>query len=120
CCSTGLSYCPALSLSSSRPSAERRYIHSFPTRRSSDLAAPRTTRGRSVRSVPWVVWVTPGAETRSGGGAPRGGRGRLRGPGRAQDRKSTRLNSSHGSISYAVFCLKKKNRNRLAETMLSL
>src|SRR5207245_689363 len=27
----------------------------------------------------------------------------------AQDRKSTRLNSSHGSISYAVFCLKKKN-----------
>src|SRR3954447_911743 len=26
----------------------------------------------------------------------------------AQDRKSTRLNSSHGSISYAVFCLKKK------------
>src|SRR5689334_24750064 len=26
------------------------------------------------------------------------------------DRKSTRLNSSHSSISYAVFCLKKKNR----------
>src|SRR5207245_3313807 len=28
-----------------------------------------------------------------------------------RDRKSTRLNSSHGSISYAVFCLKKKKRN---------
>src|SRR3712207_7766492 len=28
---------------------------------------------------------------------------------RAQDRKSTRLNSSHANISYAVFCLKKKN-----------
>src|SRR5207245_11348557 len=28
------------------------------------------------------------------------------------DRKSTRLNSSHGSISYAVFCLKKKKKNR--------
>src|SRR5690242_20974086 len=28
----------------------------------------------------------------------------------AQDRKSTRLNSSHMSISYAVFCLKKKTR----------
>src|SRR5207245_4490385 len=28
--------------------------------------------------------------------------------GRFEDRKSTRLNSSHGSISYAVFCLKKK------------
>src|SRR3712207_7836871 len=29
--------------------------------------------------------------------------------GLAQDRKSTRLNSSHANISYAVFCLKKKN-----------
>src|SRR2546429_1800737 len=29
----------------------------------------------------------------------------------AVDRKSTRLNSSHGYISYAVFCLKKKNKN---------
>src|SRR5205809_4646665 len=28
------------------------------------------------------------------------------------DRKSTRLNSSHGYISYAVFCLKKKKRNK--------
>src|SRR5215470_19654354 len=28
------------------------------------------------------------------------------------DRKSTRLNSSHGSISYAVFCLKKKKKNK--------
>src|SRR2546429_6663756 len=32
-----------------------------------------------------------------------------------RDRKSTRLNSSHGYISYAVFCLKKKNK-RLAHT----
>src|SRR5207245_4477335 len=31
-------------------------------------------------------------------------------PHRRSDRKSTRLNSSHGSISYAVFCLKKKKR----------
>src|SRR4051794_41722831 len=31
--------------------------------------------------------------------------------GRRRDRKSTRLNSSHPSISYAVFCLKKKKRN---------
>src|SRR5207245_5187941 len=29
-----------------------------------------------------------------------------------RDRKSTRLNSSHGSISYAVFCLKKKKENK--------
>src|SRR2546426_7659714 len=32
-------------------------------------------------------------------------------PGAALDRKSTRLNSSHLVISYAVFCLKKKNRS---------
>src|SRR5438309_7830230 len=30
-----------------------------------------------------------------------------------KDRKSTRLNSSHSSISYAVFCLKKKNKVRI-------
>src|SRR5699024_11636069 len=34
----------------------------------------------------------------------------------AEDRKSTRLNSSHVSISYAVFCLKKKNKVSLAIT----
>src|SRR2546429_1558936 len=34
---------------------------------------------------------------------------KLRRPG---DRKSTRLNSSHGYISYAVFCLKKKKKNK--------
>src|SRR5690348_17916380 len=47
----------------------------------------------------------------------RGRRHDLRGPGPTEqprgrcgrDRKSTRLNSSHPSISYAVFCLKKKN-----------
>src|SRR5207245_6031239 len=33
-------------------------------------------------------------------------------PRRQGDRKSTRLNSSHGSISYAVFCLKKKKKMR--------
>src|SRR4051812_50000607 len=33
-------------------------------------------------------------------------------PARLQDRKSTRLNSSHMSISYAVFCLKKKKTNK--------
>src|SRR5688572_31993662 len=31
------------------------------------------------------------------------------------DRKSTRLNSSHSQISYAVFCLKKKNRTNVSE-----
>src|SRR5437588_7984293 len=35
-------------------------------------------------------------------------------PGGRGDRKSTRLNSSHTVISYAVFCLKKKKQNRVA------
>src|SRR2546426_4845931 len=35
-------------------------------------------------------------------------------PGGPEDRKSTRLNSSHLVISYAVFCLKKKNTHRRA------
>src|SRR5947209_12621894 len=34
------------------------------------------------------------------------------GDGRIGDRKSTRLNSSHANISYAVFCLKKKKQNK--------
>src|SRR2546422_8009294 len=33
-----------------------------------------------------------------------------------RDRKSTRLNSSHGYISHAVFCLKKKKRTQLYDT----
>src|SRR3712207_7719541 len=47
--------------------------------------------------------VDPAAVLGAGG---RGVRGLPRG--RHQDRKSTRLNSSHANISYAVFCLKKK------------
>src|SRR2546422_3538290 len=42
------------------------------------------------------------------------------GPGRPRrqaDRKSTRLNSSHGYISYAVFCLKKKKRSAIVMTL---
>src|SRR2546422_7018159 len=34
-----------------------------------------------------------------------------------RDRKSTRLNSSHGYISYAVFCLKKKKKKDLANPL---
>src|SRR5689334_23722616 len=52
----------------------------------------------------------------AGGGVPRGERGRRPlGPKSrrcVRDRKSTRLNSSHSSISYAVFCLKKKKEQR--------
>src|SRR3712207_8613503 len=43
---------------------------------------------------------------------PQGGQKHLR----TADRKSTRLNSSHANISYAVFCLKKKNRCSMRST----
>src|SRR5207253_8890792 len=45
-----------------------------------------------------------GPGRKAGRAAPAEGRG---------DRKSTRLNSSHVAISYAVFCLKKKNKRKL-------
>src|SRR5207245_10759881 len=81
--------------------------HSFPTRRSSDLRTNPGQRGSCCTlgfhtyftdgASPehrWVVnyasWISPGLF--------------------GADRKSTRLNSSHGSISYAVFCLKKKKK----------
>src|SRR5690242_2160675 len=51
-------------------------------------------------------WVKMAAQD---GEAVLAGRRRGRRPGE-QDRKSTRLNSSHMSISYAVFCLKKKKQ----------
>src|SRR2546427_9231118 len=41
-------------------------------------------------------------------------------PVHAQDRKSTRLNSSHSQISYAVFCLKKKNATAAPSSPCSL
>src|SRR3712207_8027288 len=52
-----------------------------------------------------------------GGGVQRRPLDRLRGE---IDRKSTRLNSSHANISYAVFCLKKKNKNQIYYTSHSL
>src|SRR2546422_8577452 len=58
-----------------------------------------------------------GGDAHSSGESSRGPsacRHRAHGPGtlRLSDRKSTRLNSSHGYISYAVFCLKKKKMKR--------
>src|SRR5438552_8210243 len=67
-------------------------LHSFPTRRSSDL-------DRARRGLP----DQPDDAVDLGGLRPRpADQG-------TPDRKSTRLNSSHQIISYAVFCLKKKN-----------
>src|SRR5699024_12412640 len=75
-------------------SGARRHLPSFPTRRSSDLGnssdfiepgsreSPHTPVGVCGETRETLEWTL--------------------------DRKSTRLNSSHVSISYAVFCLKKK------------
>src|SRR5207245_9066959 len=43
-----------------------------------------------------------------------GGTARTGGTGHGRDRKSTRLNCSHGSISYAVFCLQEKNSDKVS------
>src|SRR5207245_10799400 len=89
-----------------------RALPSFPTRRSSDLYvfkvaavdAEKVTLddGRAIRrgylNIDQGVCLTSHAS-------------QCRTVRQAQlDRKSTRLNSSHGSISYAVFCLKKKKQ----------
>src|SRR5438876_2833941 len=66
-----------------------RDLHSFPTRRSSDLC--RLRRSRRARAL-HRSRLTPLSDTSAS----------------QTDRKSTRLNSSYPSISYAVFCLKKK------------
>src|SRR5690606_40993459 len=74
-----------------------------------------TDRGRDR---PFLIPHHRGACTGRGPARRRpGSRDRRRGVARAEtaDRKSTRLNSSHVKISYAVFCLKKKKKN-YAET----
>src|SRR3712207_8420457 len=54
----------------------------------------------------------PGELSGQAGDAPRETDGGERVFDPAADRKSTRLNSSHANISYAVFCLKKKKKNK--------
>src|SRR5699024_12454005 len=93
-------------------SASHRHLHSFPTRRSSDLFQVRSLRVKRYwlannrlspssahRKIPGssaaILSIRKGSSTRLG-----------------SDRKSTRLNSSHVSISYAVFCLKKKTQHK--------
>src|SRR5438309_5660599 len=80
-------------------SGDPRDLHSFPTRRSSDLS-PRSCGRQRIDAWTGRARCTP---------APAAGRRCRRTP---RDRKSTRLNSSHSSISYAVFCLKKKKKQR--------
>src|SRR5690625_7052538 len=80
--------------------SHHRDLHSFPTRRSSDLpcATARSSRRR---------WSGSGAKLR-----------RSSGPGRRRSEEYT-SDSSHVAISYAVFCLKKKNHNHLFSLLVS-
>src|SRR5437763_11170935 len=70
------------------------------TSRRARVADDGRSRGAPDARARPVVWRAAGGTARD-----RGGRHRLR-----ADRKSTRLNSSHRCISYAVFCLKKKKK----------
>src|SRR3712207_7039428 len=75
---------------------------------------PYTTLFRSACSgmadEPYPPCVgSPSAEQSLFGECRHGSGQRSDCPAKEQDRKSTRLNSSHANISYAVFCLKKKN-----------
>src|SRR5687768_17636105 len=93
-----------------------RDLHSFPTRRSSDLADASLIELPADAVRPDLVQLVEGHQRLAVeiGGDPRG----IQQPGQhaavvdLEDRKSTRLNSSHGYISYAVFCLKKKKKRR--------
>src|SRR2546422_7666584 len=78
---------------------------------------PYTTLFRSdpgrLRRVGRTLRLPPRHPMQRAQGAAGGARQRGRDATMAKDRKSTRLNSSHGYISYAVFCLKKKiNKNK--------
>src|SRR5690606_40711956 len=93
-----------------------RALPSFPTRRSSDLGrTPGATAGggcscpaRAARVL--RAWWSSTWSPRSALGVLSDRVDVLRRDER-RDRKSTRLNSSHVKISYAVFCLKKKKNN---------
>src|SRR5699024_12819152 len=101
-------------LSYSHTSRTLSYLHSFPTRRSSDLVAEIKQQAKQAQveyliadlfSLPAVKQIADKFQQKydhldvliNNAGAVLD-----------EDRKSTRLNSSHVSISYAVFCLKKK------------
>src|SRR5699024_12563987 len=87
-----------------------RYLHSFPTRRSSDLQQQLEKRGLAAAVAADETQLPAGVQLlahvlKDGVEAGRVGKRQMFD---LEDRKSTRLNSSHVSISYAVFCLKKK------------
>src|SRR5205809_1658722 len=85
-----------------------RRLYSFPTRRSSDLRPRSGSRSPGEDGSTSCPWRTD----RRRPSTPR--------TRRRSDRKSTRLNSSHGYISYAVFGLKEKSFNSETSTVIDL
>src|SRR5690606_41321618 len=91
-------------------SGDLRDLHSFPTRRSSDLLGARRLQ-EIARLIKDRRLKRHAAGFRQTGFKNIGGAVQVAlGMAADQDRKSTRLNSSHVKISYAVFCLKKKKK----------
>src|SRR3712207_8618604 len=76
-----------------------------PLQRWVPLSRPRMAHARGM-----LVRHPVRADRIQGGAAERRPEG-------SEDRKSTRLNSSHANISYAVFCLKKKNNTNLIHVL---
>src|SRR5690606_41928358 len=86
-----------------------RDLHSFPTRRSSDLRVLAHACA-ATESQPALAWNVAVGRALSDWPLVRAALAWLQALAQmGRDRKSTRLNSSHVKISYAVFCLKKKN-----------
>src|SRR3712207_6982992 len=87
---------------------------------------PYTTLFRSETERDWSQIATsrplyyPEHATREGSSAIKRPTARYSSPTSRRDRKSTRLNSSHANISYAVFCLKKKKTNTLTNYNLHI
>src|SRR5699024_12488670 len=80
-------------------------LHSFPTRRSSDLDT--ANEGKEKEEVRNILENCDDNSGSGKGSNSSSGSGKIDEFEPFPDRKSTRLNSSHVSISYAVFCLKK-------------
>src|SRR5689334_24444910 len=94
------SYCP------------HRDLPSFPTRRSSDLDLPFLQEQLlDLYDMDFGI-MNPLSPTGQGDQNPDFSAAMAYAAEKSGDRKSTRLNSSHSSISYAVFCLKKKKNKR--------
>src|SRR5690606_41468247 len=100
--------------------SEPKVLHPFPTRRSSDLpqidlaSLPFDAEEMLGRLRPWIECESPTHDAAAVDRMVDLATCDLAGVGATIeriDRKSTRLNSSHVKISYAVFCLKNKNQS---------